>query len=218
MFNIIESPELKVWFTSDLHLNHEGPKGATPLWESRGYNSPKHMSQCIVNAINEHVRRDDILFNLGDLCLNCSVEAFDSYLDQIVCRTVYCMMGNHSNPHYKLVYRRLVKELLGDKYHLSIEIFPLRYKNLVYINHLQEIVVNGQLIVLCHYPLYSWNHMGKNTWMLSGHEHSQVPNHLPSGKDGKILDCSWDFFKRPVSFNEIKTIMDAKAVRSVGHH
>lgn len=218
MFNITETHDLKVWFTTDLHLDHQGPQGGTPLWQSRGYKSPSDMTQGIITEINTCVRRDDVLINLGDLCLNCSMEKLNSYLDQINCQNMYCMMGNHPNPHYKAVYRDLVRAALGDNYTYDSEVFPLRYKNMIYINHLQEMVVNGQLIVMCHYPLMVWNHSKKSAWCLVGHSHGSLPSTLPVSNYGKILDVGWDVFKRPVSFLDIKNIMDKKPMLSVDHH
>ena len=56
------------------------------------------------------------------------------------------------------------------------------------------------------------------SWCLCGHEHGGLPATRPEAKDGKILDLGWDLYKKPVSFAEVKAIMDTKQVSSVGHH
>lgn len=218
MFNITETEDQKVYFTSDLHLDHEGPRGGTPLWVSRGYTSPKDMSRGIIQNINEVVRENDILFNLGDLCLNCSMETLESYLNQIRCKRMYCLLGNHPNPHYKAIYMKLVREILGDRFRPDMEVFPLEYKNMTYLNHLSEIIVNGQVIILCHYALQVWDKSRSAAWALCGHSHGGLQTTVPTAQYGKILDVGVDVFKRPVSFGEIKKLMDTKPLLSVDHH
>lgn len=218
MIKITESDDLTVWFTTDLHLNHQGPRSCTPLWESRGYKNPSDMTEQIIKIINDFVKPKDILFNLGDLFLNSTLEQVENILSQIACQTMYCMFGNHPNPHYNGIYVPLVKELLGDKYLPGMEVFPLRYKNLVYLNNFQEINVNGQRITLCHYALQVWNHSGTGSWALVGHSHGSLPTILPDSKCGKILDVGFDIFKKPISFKEVKAIMDKKPLLTVDHH
>lgn len=213
MFNIIESPELKIWFTTDWHLGHQRDF----VWKVRGYTSAEHHTQSIIGVTNQYVREGDILFNLGDLCLNTNMQQLDSYLDQIVCKNVWCLWGNHSNPHERAIYRPEKDKLLvpGVK---ANWVYPVKYKNMTYLGHYHEVSVNGQFIVLFHYPLMSWNQLSHGAWALCGHEHGGLPATRPEATDGKILDVGWDLFKKPVSFAEVKAIMDRKFMCSVGHH
>jgi calcineurin-like phosphoesterase family protein len=58
--------------------------------------------------------------------------------------------------------------------------------------------INGQLIVLCHYPFRTWNKMGKKSINLHGHSHGRltaVPRQYDVGVDPQNL--------RPVTFDEI---------------
>lgn len=214
MFNFKNTETQKIFFTSDLHIGHRQEF----VWKSRGFDSVEEHDESILNNINSIVKDDDILFNLGDLTLNTTIERFEDIILKIKCKNMYMFFGNHPNRHYKNVYIPMVKNILGDKYTPESEIYPLRYKNIIYLNHITELILGGQYVVLCHYPLYSWNHMKDGSWMLHGHEHSAVPEHLPDGKYGKILDVGWDYFKKPLSFNEIEEIMKNKEIVSVGHH
>jgi calcineurin-like phosphoesterase family protein len=99
-----------------------------------------------------------------------------------------------------------------------IESYPFQYKNMMYLGYYVEAVLNGQYCVLCHYAINSWKDMRQGSWLLHGHEHSDVKNHLPEGTDGKILDTGWDYFKKPLSLSDIKKIMESKIILSVGHH
>jgi calcineurin-like phosphoesterase family protein len=214
MFNIIETPESKVWFTSDWHYNHDRDF----LWAKRGYASVQAHNVDLIRSINALVGPDDIIFNLGDLTLNCTLEQFEALIAQIVCRNIYLMAGNHPNPHFKSIYKPMVQKLLGDAYTPESEVYPLRYKNIVYINQEQEITVNRQKIVLSHYPHIVWNHSSKGAWMLCGHSHSDCEMTNSRNTFGKILDVGFDEFKRPLSFNEIRVIMDKKPTQKVDHH
>lgn len=212
MFNIIESDGLKVWFTSDLHLGHQRDF----IWEARGYNSPEHHTNSIIDTINEHVREGDILFNLGDLCLNTQQPQLDDYLDRIVCKNMWCLWGNHNNPHEKTVYRPGRNRLCPSR---EVNwVYPVKYKNMSYIGHYHEVAVNGQFIVMCHYPFMSWNKLSDGAWCLCGHEHGGLPATRPEATDGKILDLGWDLYHRPLSFDDLRGYMSKKNMCSVGHH
>lgn len=212
MFNITESADLRVWFTSDLHLGHERDF----VWEARGYKSSEHHTKSILETLNEYVRKDDILFNLGDLCLNSTPEDVDRYLDSLICQNMWCLWGNHNNPHEKVIY-------LPGKAKIAPSpkirwVYPIEYKNMSYIGHYEEVTVNGQFIVLSHYPFMSWNKLSNGAWCLCGHEHGGLPATRPEATDGKILDLGWDLFKKPLSFAEVRDIMAKKTMCSVGHH
>ena len=203
-----------VYFISDTHFGHN----RSFIYESRGFKSVDEHDSAIINSINSLVAQDAFLFHLGDLTLNCSIEQFESLISRIVCQNIYLMAGNHPNPHYKNIYKPMVQKLLGDAYTPESEVYPLRYKNIVYINHCVEISVNSQVIVMSHYPNIVWNHSGKGSWMLCGHSHSDCAMTNSKNTYGKILDVGFDEFKRPLSFQEVKKIMDTKPISSVDHH
>lgn len=216
MFSITESETSKVWFTSDLHLNHEGPKGGTPLWESRGYASPANMTDCILDTINAFVGPSDILFNLGDLTLNTPPNQLDSLLDRIVCKNMLCLWGNHNNPHEKSIYRPGRNALCPN---VGVQwVYPVKYKNMSYIGHYHEVVVNEQFIVLSHYAFQVWNESHHGSWCLCGHSHGSLATTRPESDYGKILDVGWDLYKKPLSFAEVKAIMANKPIQKVDHH
>jgi calcineurin-like phosphoesterase family protein len=212
MLNIIETVEAKVYVTSDPHLGHDRDF----VWGYRGYSCCDDHTEGVIKTINDTVRPNDILFMLGDHTLNTTKEQFDAYLDRINCRNFFCLFGNHNNPHEKSIYRPERDKLVNSRVQW---VFPVKYKNMTYMGHYAEVVVNGQLIVMCHYPFRSWISASKGSWCLCGHEHGQMPETRPEATNaGKILDVGWDVFKRPISFSEIKEIMDKKPICQVGHH
>ncbi len=212
MFNIIESPELRVWFTSDWHLGHQRDF----VWESRGYKSAEAHTNTIIETTNELVREGDIIFNLGDFCLNTNETQFNAYLDRIRCKNLWCLFGNHNNPHEKIVYRPGRNRLCPNR---EVNwVYPVRYKNMSYIGHYHEVVVNGQFIVLSHYAFQVWNKSHKGSWCICGHSHGSLPTTRPESDYGKILDVGWDLHHKPLSFDEVKAIMDKKPIQVVDHH
>ena len=217
MINIRETPEQKIYVSSDFHLNHN-PKWETPIWKMRGFSSATDMTDGIIRSVNDTVRWNDILFFLGDFCLNTTLSQFEELLSRFACQNIYMLLGNHPNPHYKNVYLPMVRKILGESYMPESEIFPLRYKNVIYIGHYAEVILNGQFVVLSHYALRSWNQMKHGSWCLHGHEHGAVMESSPNDITTKILDVAWDTFKWPLSFSEISIIMSKKQVKSVGHH
>ena len=211
MLNLKENDRQKVYFTSDWHWNHQQEF----IWKSRGHNSVAEHNATIIEETNKLVGPNDILFHAGDLMLNSKPENFETLISQINCKTIYMLFGNHPNPHYRSVYLPMVKAILGDKYETESEVYPLRYKNIIYIGHHLEFLVNGQYIVLNHYPLSVWNEMARGGWMLCGHSHYGFPQSKADSLYGKILDVGWDGIKRPWSFTEIKELFSTK--RFVAH-
>lgn len=152
---------------------------------------------------------------LGDLCLNTQPHQVDQLLDRIVCQNLWCLWGNHNNPHEKTIYRPERDKLTKKPVQW---VYPVKYKNMTYLGHYHEVTVNNQFIVMCHYPFMSWNELSSGAWCLCGHEHGGLPATRPEATDGKILDVGWDMYKKPLSFAEVKAIMDRKTKCSVGHH
>ena len=208
-----QTEESKVYFSSDFHFFHN-PKWAVPLWKSRGFNSAVEMTDGIIESINDTVRSTDKLFFLGDFCLNTVKSQFEELLSRINCQSIYCLYGNHNSCIWSN-YEEQVYSQYGKK---DIEIYPLYYRNLIYIGNYAEISVDGQYINIFHYPQYIFNHMKDSAWNLVGHSHGNCPFSQPSDTTSKVLDVGWDVFKKPVGMEEIRKIMNTKNVFKVDHH
>lgn len=219
-----ETEGQKVYFTTDWHWHHN-PKWPVPLWQARGYKSVEEHDTDIIETTNNIVRKNDILINLGDITLNCGETDFESLISQINCQNIHLLWGNHNSP-CRSVYERAVKGELSlyetqDGFGIddNIDIYPFRYKNIIFVGHYQEVHVNGQVFICQHFPLMIWDYMKHGAVHLCGHSHSSCPNTNSQGTYGKILDISWDEFKRPLSVKEINEIMNSKKNQSVdGHH
>jgi len=209
---------VNVWFSSDFHLRHTGPQAAPfPLWKTRGYASPANMTDCIIDEINNNVKETDYLFYMGDWCLNSSNSEFQTDIGKIRCQNIYMIWGNH-NSCIKQVYDESVKSFLGDKYVTDMEVYPIRYRNIVFCGDYLELKINKQLIFCCHYPIEIFDKMGKGSWMLCGHSHGNFKNTRETCLTSKRLDLSWDVFKKPLSFSEVQQIMKNKQICTLDHH
>jgi len=212
MVNIAETSEKRLFITSDTHFGHQRDF----VWKSRGYSSVEEHDTMLIEIINNVVRPNDILLHLGDFCLNTKIERFDWLLSQIKCQNIYSLFGNHNNPHEKTIYRAA----MGNKFvgPFPVETYPFQYKNMVYVGHYLEAILNGQYTVLCHYPLYVFNEMAHGAWMLCGHSHNGCPLSRAETTTGKILDVGWDGHGKPWSFEEIREVMAKKQFLAVDHH
>ena len=215
-----QNGEQKVYLTSDCHIFHN-PKWEVPIWKMRGFNSLEESNRYIIDSINNTVGGNDILINLGDITLNCSEIQFESLLSQIKCQNIYLLFGNHNSPCWG-VYQREVKQYIqsiyGDTHynHLEeIEIYPLRYRNIIFVGNYLEFVVDGIKCVASHYPIHSFNGQTKGGLHFFGHIHSDVTT---PKLNGRKMDVGFDYYKRPISFNEAKDVLLKIPIQHEGHH
>jgi len=212
---IKETEEQKVYVSTDTHLNHDRPF----IWESRGYLSSKDHTDSIITDINSIVRPNDILIHCGDFCLNTTEKQFEELLSRILCQNIYYIWGNHNNPLWN-IYRREVAKLQNTE---SLEfgqreVYPFRYRNMVFMGNYIESLINGRCFVFAHYPIYVFNFMKDGAIHCCGHSHYNLPLSQAEDKTSKIIDVGWDGFRQPYSIKEIIAIADTKGTMKVDHH
>lgn len=220
ILRIKQTEDQKVYWLSDTHFNHNRDF----VYGARGFASAEEHTDTIINKINELVRPNDILFHAGDFCLNTEEAGFNSLLTRINCQNIYMTWGNHNNPLWK-VYKREVRyklEGINEGFPIeefeAVEIYPFRYKNMVFLGNYAEITVDGQYFVLCHYPIHVWNYVKDGAKMICGHSHYGLPFSQADNLNAKILDVGWDGYARPLSTNEVLDIMNTKAIFETGDH
>ena len=201
---INQTDNQKVYFTSDTHFNH----GAPWIVEERGFNSIKEHDDFIVNRINEHVKENDILFHVGDFCVDSIKEEAIELLNRISCKTIYFIWGNHDN-----AIRSLYSDVIQQNYSITsnLEIYPITLINKFHIlGHYKEVEVDDKQIVLAHYPLHIWNQTVHGSWCLNGHSHHTCPVTQKNHKECKTLDVGWDGHTKPLSISDLENIMKNK--------
>ena len=180
------------FFMGCAHLNHKNICKGVSSWGSGGmrdFSNLDLMNKGIINSVNSNVKEDDSLFLVGDILFGDKIK-FHHFFDQIRCKNLYLIFGNHDDFIRK------------DTQKLSRFIWSGDYT---------EIVINKQLIVLCHYPILEWRDCNKSSWMICSHSHGNNEFSHPNTSKYKCLDVGWDVFNKPVDFFEVKSIMDTKA-------
>jgi len=200
----------KVYFTSDTHFNH----AKNFIFEARGYKSVTEHNDALIAKINEVVRPEDTLIHLGDFCLNITPPEFAQILDRINCQNIAYIWGNHNS-----CIRKHYEDAVVTEYGKDMEVYPYAVGKITYLGYYKELIVNGHMIVIHHYPHQIFNQMQKGAWQLSGHSHYTNPTTQLDSTDNKILDVGWDGHGKPLSFTEIQKIMMSKNhVKQDKHH
>jgi len=200
----------KVYFTSDSHFRHNQKF----IFESRGYKDRYEHDDALIAKINEVVRPEDTLIHLGDFCLNITPPEFNEILARINCQNIAYIWGNHNS-----CIRKHYEDAVATEYGKDIEVYPYAIGKLTYLGYYKELIVNGHMIVIHHYPHQIFNQMQKGAWQLSGHSHYSNPTTQLDHPDNKILDVGWDGHGMPLSFPEIQKIMVNKNhIKQDKHH
>lgn len=144
------------WFISDTHYHHKNIVRGVSEWTDksgcRDYDTLESHNDWLADYINQRVHRQDTLYHLGDWSFG-GRERVKEFRDRINCEKVHLILGNHDQ-HQK-----------GN---------PTQYGVLFdSMQHYKELAIGGQSVVLCHYPIESWNNMERGSIHLHGHVHGQ---------------------------------------------
>lgn len=213
------SKEQNIWFSSDWHAYHNPINWDVPIWRQRGYNSAQKCTNDIILKINKDIKFNDILIYLGDGFLNSTPEQVESFFQRINCQNIYYLWGNHESSTSK-IYKKKVLEWFWERNILfddSLEIYPLRWQNVIFVGNYLELIINKQGIICSHFPFRIWNHVQHLSWALSGHSHYNDKERHINHQEHKALDIGWDGKLAPYSFDEIKKIMNKKSFIRIDH-
>lgn len=177
-----------VWFTSDNHWDH----ARVIEFSKRPFESVEEMNEMMVQNWNAVVKPGDRIYHLGDFSLG-SEERAIKFAKRLNGQK-YLLFGNHDR---KL---RKSKEFLSQW---------------IWTKDLDIITVDGQQIVLCHYPFLTWASSHRGAWDLHGHCHGSLTPDAWAHRVDVGVDA-WNM--SPVSLEEIKVVMKTKTFRPVDHH
>lgn len=180
----------KVFFTSDLHFNHEN----IITFCGRPYTNVEEMNAALINNWNTVVPEDGVVFVLGDIGF-CSVTVLKELFNKMN-GTKYLILGNHDySMQTQLEKAGIFKE----------------------IYNLKQIKVDTQNIVLCHYPMLCFNGDHHGAWQLFGHIHSgpgittndtiKAQTLRPTQYDVGVDNNNYT----PISFEQLQTIITNKS-------
>jgi len=202
----------RVFLTSDTHYMHnnlcrgvtrwrvkdEHGNSVIPSKEVRDFDTLEEMNDLMVQNINDTVGEDDILFHLGDWSFG-GFEMIGKFRGMIKCKNIHLLLGNHD--HHIESNKGETRKLFAS------------------VNNYLELRVNDVNLVLCHYPIVSWNNMRRGTIMLHGHQHLKGDDRFGNGKRMDVGMCGSPEY-RPYSLEEIVEILSHRTNYELvgGHH
>jgi calcineurin-like phosphoesterase family protein len=138
----------KIFFTSDTHFSHRN----IIQYCSRPWSTVDEMDLALVERWNEKVGEQDTIYVLGDVFF-CDTERALAILDALN-GVKFLILGNHDRRirNNGAVLGRF-SAVLPDLYATEIE---------------------GTHVVMCHFPLLSWDREHYGSVMLHGHSHGNV--------------------------------------------
>ena len=134
------------------------------------------MDEDLIQRWNYVVSKGDTVYHLGDFALGKKPDV--ARIRQSLNGNIEFIWGSHDKGR---------ANLFGHKRYLM----TIKYK--------------GQKIVLCHYPILSWQSRGQGSWHLFGHVHGRVKG---VGKSMDVGVDSWGYF--PISIDRIFSEMRIK--------
>ena len=200
-----------VWFTSDTHYGHSNivkgvtnwrnAEGEVPIEQVRDFSSVETMNELMVSNINQHVQASDWLIHLGDWSFG-GYDKIEEFREQINCNNVVLILGNHDH-------------------HIQRDIPKFR-KMFNHITHYEELKITrgndtNNMLILCHYPIISWNQMHHGSFMLHGHQHLKGEKIFGQGKRMDIGMCGSEEF-RPYHMEEIVDLLKNRQFYTLSLH
>lgn len=134
-----------ILFTSDLHLGHANVIKHC----DRPFTSADEMDEALIENWNRRVHNTDTVYIIGDLMFRTRKHPAD-YLDRLHGKKAL-IIGNHD--------RDWMKKVDLTKYFM-------------FVSHMEGISDGKRKIVLCHYPLMTWNGASKGVYHVYGHIHA----------------------------------------------
>lgn len=193
-----------IHITSDTHDSHKNILGFESCDKYRydlygdksDPESVLRMNNGIVKIWNSTVKPTDTVYHLGDVSLAYGKKAEPAlrrFLDQVNGHIIL-LRGNHDHKMTKKVFLEYGHE----------------------VRDYVETEIEGNKVVMSHYPMLNWNKKHHGSIMLHGHEHGAIRDSEVSR--GKTMDVGWDCWGRPLNIREIFVMMEGRHKFGVGHH
>lgn len=153
-----------IYYISDLHFYHTNILKMC----NRPFENIEEMNDKLIENWNKKVGEEDTIYFLGDFSFKSNQNKANEILKQLNGKK-YFIKGNHD----KSTWLQKIKELgLIEDY--------FDYK---------EIEDNGRRVILCHYPLHSWNALYRGSYHLYGHVHDKTVENEDWQKNRFNVSC-----------------------------
>lgn len=190
------------------------------IYKVRGFNSIEEHDATLKERWNKKITTNDVVFHLGDNIFGEGAkDKFIKLLNELNFKTIYASGGNHTAAFRQLYFEQLYQQFrLQDQ-----EVYPLYWKltpekTVVFMPNYYEICVDKNYICLSHYPIISHNAEGQGSWHCHSHCHNRLKFSKKDNKTKRMLEVGIDAFGEPVSYEEVKKIMDSRTIETLDHH
>lgn len=139
----------------------------------RPFKSVMEMDVTLVQNWNKVVKPQDVVYHLGDFAFSENIEYTQKFINKLN-GSIHLIKGNHDK-----------SAILRAKFASIHDIYELK-------------VGNG--IILCHYPMKTWNKSHYGSWHLYGHCHGLLKDDEQTWSTDVGVD-RWNY--RPVHIDEI---------------
>jgi len=178
---------METWFTSDLHLGHDNIIRSC----NRPFKFAQEHDETIIENFNSVVTDKDIVYFLGDFSMKWKY--VETYFHRLHGRWVW-IKGNHDHSFSHKLIKQYPKKIEG-------------------FYDIRDIKVDNTSIVLCHYPMVSWNRSCHGSYQFYGHCHGTYDDSNKLSLDVGV--DVWGF--KPVHLEELKSKMLAKIAVNKPH-
>jgi len=167
---------MSIFFTADTHFYHDNIR----KYSNRPYESVVSMNLAMITNWNKKVSNKDDIYILGDFAF-CDGETANKLLQELRGRKHF-ITGNHDR---FLQDRRFDKNLFAS------------------MNNYKKLNINGQKIIMFHYPIVEWDCKFHGAIHLYGHIHNN-PTDVDMSKIKNAFNVGVDVNNfEPVSLEEI---------------
>jgi calcineurin-like phosphoesterase family protein len=180
------------FFTADTHFGH---RNVLRLGEGRPFDSIEEHDEALVRNWNSRVGSRDVVYHLGDLSFLNPARTRD-VLRRLRGR-IHVVQGNHDRLGHLNAYRD--EGLLVSVDSLVSVPVPVDPRH-------EDPAQRTRTVVMCHYPLLTWEGAHRGAWMLHGHCHGTLPPTTQPRMDVGV-DCTG---YAPISFEEVAAVLASR--------
>ena len=174
----------RIFFTSDPHFYHKN----IIKYCDRPFDSEYKMNDTLLEKWNDTITDDDIIFMLGDFSMKANAKQIAGIIGKLRGEK-HLIIGNHDR-------NILTNGFIGSQWKSVGDITKITVVD-------DEVSGGYQPIVMCHYPMLTWDGSHRGSWQLFGHVHGTLdgsnklsPNQMDVGVDSHNFS--------PISYEEVK--------------
>lgn len=184
----------QVFFTADTHFGHEN----IIKYDNRPFADIKEHDNKLIEYWNETVSDGDTVYHLGDFALT-SIGYATSILHRLHGK-IHFIYGNHDKNTTKKLAERYPDKCTYERFATYLRL------------------PDKPMIIMCHFPMWSWERQSRGTWHLHGHCHGNLGKNSACGcpKKGLRLDVGTTLNNyKPFSLDEVSAFMHRRTALCV---